>query len=169
MALAAILFDLGDVLMREESEWKVDGITRRADLLSGMADLLRELKGGGKRLGLVADTRAGTFRNVLEQYGLYELFDAFAISELLGVEKPDRRIFLHALAELGIPPGEWWRVAMVGNNLARYARRQPARAHQRLAGVERALPDPSGQHRGTAALSGERCRGASHTPRRPRA
>src|SRR3712207_8665848 len=36
-----------------------------------------------------------------------------------GCEKPDRRMFIHALDALGIPPEEWGRVAMVGNNLAR--------------------------------------------------
>ena len=119
MALKAILFDLGDVIMREETEQKVDGVTQRAELVPGMADLLRDLKGEGKRLGLVADTREGTYLNVLRQHGLYDLFDVFAISDLLGVEKPDRRMFAHALAGLGIAPEDWQDVAMVGNNLAR--------------------------------------------------
>ena len=119
MALAAVLFDLGDVIMREESEEKLDGVTQRAELVPGMAGLLHMLKRAGKRLGLVADTRAGTFRNVLRQHGLHELFDTFAISDLLGVEKPDPRIFLHAIEALGIPPEQWGQVVMVGNNLAR--------------------------------------------------
>src|SRR3712207_7040662 len=36
-----------------------------------------------------------------------------------GCEKPDRRMFIHALDALGVPPEEWGRAAMVGNNLAR--------------------------------------------------
>ncbi|MGH2560495.1 MAG: HAD family hydrolase [Thermomicrobiales bacterium] len=119
MTLAAVLFDLGDVIMSEETEEKIDGVTQRADLVPGIADLIHRLKGQGMPLGLVADTRAGAYRNVLRQHDLYDLFDAFAISELLGVEKPDRRIFLHALDALGIAPPAWPRVAMVGNNLAR--------------------------------------------------
>lgn len=119
MALAAVLFDLGDVIMREDSEVKIDGVTQHADLVPGMADLLRTLQQTGKRLGLVADTRAGTFRNVLGQHDLYDLFATFAISDLLGVEKPDRRIFLYALEALRIPAADWGQVAMVGNNLAR--------------------------------------------------
>lgn len=119
MALPAILFDLGDVIMREDSEAKIDGVTQRAELVPGMADLLHLVKRAGTRMGLVADTRAGTFRNVLGQHGLYELFATFAISDVLGVEKPDRRIFRYALETLGIPPEKWGQVAMVGNNLAR--------------------------------------------------
>lgn len=117
--LAAILFDLGDVIMREETEEKIDGVTQRAELVPGMAALLRELKGAGKRLGLVADTREGTYLNVLGQHGLLDLFDVFAISDLLGCEKPDRRMFTHALAGLGLDPDDWPRVVMVGNNLSR--------------------------------------------------
>lgn len=117
--LLAVLLDLGDVIMREETEQKVDGVTQRADLVPGMADLLRALRAGGARLGLVADTRVGTYRNVLRQHHLFELFEAFAISDELGCEKPDRRIFVHALDALGIAASAWGRVAMVGNNLER--------------------------------------------------
>jgi len=119
VALKAVLFDLGDVIMREETEEKVDDVTQRADLYPGMAHLLRGLRERAVPLGLVADTRDGTYRNVLGMHGLMDLFDAFAISDHVGVEKPDRRIFEHALKELGIAEADWGAVAMVGNNLAR--------------------------------------------------
>jgi HAD superfamily hydrolase (TIGR01549 family) len=119
MSLKAVLFDLGDVIMREETEEKVDGVTLRAELHPGMADLLRRLHQRKIPLGIVADTRDGTYRNVLGMHGLYELFDVFAISDHLGVEKPDRTMFLHALNGLAIPESNWSRVAMVGNNLSR--------------------------------------------------
>jgi HAD superfamily hydrolase (TIGR01549 family) len=119
MTLAAIFFDLGDVIMREETEEKIDTVTQRADLVPGMAALLHDLQQQGQRLGLVADTREGTYLNVLGQHGLLDCFAVFAISDLLGCEKPDRRMFLHALAALEIGPDDWGRVVMVGNNLAR--------------------------------------------------
>lgn len=119
VTLNAVLFDLGDVIMIEESEVKVDGITQRAELHPGMADLARGLHARGVPLGIVADTRDGTYRNVLGMHRLFELFDAFAISDHLGVEKPERRMFVHVLEELGIPESGWGDVAMVGNNLAK--------------------------------------------------
>jgi putative hydrolase of the HAD superfamily len=122
MKLRAVLFDLGDVIMREETEEKLDNVTQRAELHPGMADLLRRLHERKIPMGLVADTRDGTYRNVLGMYGLFELFDVFAISDHLGVEKPDRAMFVHALEGLGIPESEWQAVAMVGNNLARDVR-----------------------------------------------
>ena len=119
MALRAVLFDLGDVIMQEETEEKVDDVTQRAELYPGMAELVRRLHADGMPLGLVADTRDGTYRNVLRQHGLYECFGVFAISDHLGVVKPDRRMFVHALEGLGIAEVTWAEVAMVGNNLAR--------------------------------------------------
>jgi putative hydrolase of the HAD superfamily len=115
-----VLFDLGDTLMVEETEEK-DGerTTQRADLFSGAADLLWELRRAGYLLGLVADTRPGTYRNVLRQHGIFGAFDVFAISEELGCEKPDPRLFDHALERLGLRPDEAGHVAMVGNNLGR--------------------------------------------------
>ncbi|HEX6972621.1 MAG TPA: HAD family hydrolase, partial [Limnochordia bacterium] len=116
----AVLLDLGDTIMIEETELKdADGVTQRAELTPGAKDALRALKARGLSLGLVADTRIGTYQNVLRQHGLYELFDAFAISEALGCEKPDPMIFDHALTELGIEAADRHRVLMVGNNLAR--------------------------------------------------
>jgi HAD superfamily hydrolase (TIGR01549 family) len=118
--LWAVLFDLGDVLMVEETEEKDEtATTQRADLYPGAADLLWRLRREGYLLGLVADTRPGTYQNVLRQHDIYDAFDVFAISEELGCEKPDPRMFQHALDGLGLFAAEAGRVAMVGNNLAR--------------------------------------------------
>jgi HAD superfamily hydrolase (TIGR01549 family) len=116
--LVALLFDLGDTIMIEETEVKdAEGTTQRADLIPGMAEALRRLKAQGHRLALVADTRPGTAVNVLRQHGLYDLFDALAISESLGAEKPDPRMFEAALEALGISKRDYHRVVMVGNHL----------------------------------------------------
>ena len=118
--IVALLFDLGDTLMSEESEVKdAEGTTLRADLLPGAAEALRRFKEQGHTLALVADARPETPANVLRQHGLYDLFDYLAISEIIGVEKPDPLIFRTALKALGIPESDYGRVVMVGNNLER--------------------------------------------------
>lgn len=118
--LRALLLDLGDTIMQEATEEKdATATTQRADIFPGMGDLLRDLHGRGYLLALVADTRPDTYRNVLAQHGLFDLFHAFAISEELGTSKPDARMFHHALQTLKIFKADWPRVAMVGNNLAR--------------------------------------------------
>ena len=123
MKVRAILFDLGDVIMREETEVKDgDWNTLSAELVDGMGETLRALKARGYPFGLVADTRSKTAWNVLHQHDLYDLFDALAISEQVGCEKPDARIFRAALDALSVAPADYARVLMVGNNLARDVR-----------------------------------------------
>lgn len=120
MIIRAILFDFGDTLADEATEVKdATETTLRAELIPGASELLHELSRRGVPLALVADGRPGTYRNVLRQHGVYDLFDAFAISEELGVEKPDARMFEHALEALDIGPEGYGEVIMVGNNLAR--------------------------------------------------
>ncbi len=118
--LLAICLDCGDTLADEATEIKnASGATLRAALIPGADELLRELSRRGYRLALVADGPPATFTNVLTQHGIYDYFDAFAISDHLGCLKPDPRIFIHALDQLGIRPEEYGRTMMVGNNLAR--------------------------------------------------
>jgi HAD superfamily hydrolase (TIGR01549 family) len=118
--LAALLFDLGDTIMLEETEVKDDQeITLQAELIPGMAEALRQFKAQGHRLALVADARPDTPPNVLRQHDLGDLFDALVISEVVGASKPDPRIFGAALDALGIAAGDYGRVVMVGNNLER--------------------------------------------------
>jgi HAD superfamily hydrolase (TIGR01549 family) len=118
--VVALLFDLGDTLMIEESEVKdAEGTTLRADLIPGVVEALRRFKDLGYALALVADARPKTPVNVLRQHDLYEHFDYLAISEIIGAEKPAPLIFRAALEALGIPESDYGRVAMVGNNLER--------------------------------------------------
>jgi len=118
--ILAICFDFGDTLADEATEVKDEtSTTLRAALIPGAGEVVRTLKQRGYLLALVADGRPGTYYNVLTQHGLYDLFDAFAISEQVGVEKPDGRMFVHALDKLGIKRPEYGRTVMVGNYLER--------------------------------------------------
>ncbi|MEO7913228.1 MAG: HAD family hydrolase [Roseiflexaceae bacterium] len=120
MQLRAICFDFGDTLADEASEEKdAASVTLRAELIPGAAELIHELKQRGYPLALVADGYPGTYRNVLTQHGLYDCFDVFAISEEVGVVKPDARMFAHALDLLDVPPDAYARTVMVGNHLER--------------------------------------------------
>jgi putative hydrolase of the HAD superfamily len=116
----AVFFDFGDTLADEATEIKDETqTTLQAELIPGAAELVREIKRRGIPLALVADGRPGTYRNVLGQHGLYGLFDVVAISEEVGAEKPDPRLYEHALRQLGIGPEGYGRVVMVGNHLER--------------------------------------------------
>ena len=118
--LLAICFDFGDTLVDEATEIKDETlVTVRGELIPGADDLLRQLKRRGYKLALVADGQPGTYHNVLTQHDLYDLFDAFAISEELGVQKPHPRMFTYALDQLGIAREDYGQTVMVGNFLER--------------------------------------------------
>lgn len=121
--IRAILLDCGDTLVDEATEVKdAQQVSQRAELIPGAAEMLRELKRRGYPLALVADGPEGTFINNLTPHGLYDAFDCYAISGILGVEKPHATMFRHALDALGIPEDAYGDVMMVGNNLARDVR-----------------------------------------------
>jgi len=118
--LSALLFDIGDTIMIEETEVKdAQETTLQADLIPGMAEALRQFKAQGHRLAIVADSRPNTPPNVLRQHGLLGLFDTLSISEVVGAIKPDSHIFCAALDAMSIPQRDYGRVVMVGNNLER--------------------------------------------------
>ncbi|MFN7942550.1 MAG: HAD-IA family hydrolase [Thermoanaerobaculia bacterium] len=81
----------------------------RADAWEVFPDVrpaLAELRRRGLRLGVVSnwDERLPL---LLERLELAPFFDAFAVSALVGVEKPHPRMFAAALAELGVGKAEW--------------------------------------------------------------
>lgn len=118
--ILAILVDCGDTLVDESTEVKnAGGISLSAELIPGADQLLFALKQRQYPLALVADGPQATFVNNLEQHGLYSLFDGYAISGELGVEKPHPQIFQSALQQLGIPSHQYHKVIMLGNNLSR--------------------------------------------------
>ena len=116
----AVCLDCGDTLVDEATEIRNEqGVVQRAELIPGAADMVRALKRRGYKLALVADGPASTFYNILTAHQLLPLFDALAISEEVGVDKPDARMFVHALSRLGITPENYGRTVMVGNHLTR--------------------------------------------------
>ncbi|MDR7301912.1 HAD family hydrolase [Haloactinomyces albus] len=68
---------------------------------------------GQYRLAIVANQRARVLE-ALRRDGIAEYIDVWAISEIVGVEKPHPAIFRHALDETGVPAS---RTVHVGNRL----------------------------------------------------
>jgi HAD superfamily hydrolase (TIGR01549 family) len=117
--LLAICFDFGDTLIDEATEVKDETLTTlQAELIPGTEQMLHELKQRGYRLAIVSNGPVGSIPNVLGHHGLLDLFEVCAVSQGLGIEKPDLRIFRYALDRLGISPEDAGRTVMVGNDLA---------------------------------------------------
>jgi len=66
---------------------------------------LGRLRAAGVRIGIICDvglTPSRTLRRYLDGHGLLGRFDHWSFSDEVGVFKPDRRIFAHALDGLGV-------------------------------------------------------------------
>jgi HAD superfamily hydrolase (TIGR01509 family) len=89
----------------------------------GSAQSLARLRAAGLRLGVVSNSD-GRVDQALQAAGLREYFDVVVDSGLLGVEKPDPRIFQAALDALGVAPeetlyvGDLYEVDIVGAQAA---------------------------------------------------
>jgi HAD superfamily hydrolase (TIGR01549 family) len=75
-------------------------------LVDGVSDVVAALSACGIRLGIICDvgfTPSPALLGHLERHGLLKFFDHWSFSDEVGVYKPDRRIFEHALEGLGRP------------------------------------------------------------------
>ena len=116
----AILLDSGDTLIDESSQVFLEGeLVLQADPIPGGERLVAELRRRGYLVALVADGLVRSFENVHKALGFWDLFDALAISETVGADKPDRRIFDAAMQALGLTEDDYPGCVMVGNNLER--------------------------------------------------
>ncbi len=115
-----VFIDCGDTLADEESQVFIEGeLVKSADLIPGAKELILMLKERGFTVALVADGLTLSFRNILNQHGLWDCFDYHAISEEVGICKPHEAMFRNAADALGIKDEDFSKVVMVGNNLSR--------------------------------------------------
>jgi putative hydrolase of the HAD superfamily len=90
---------------------------------AGSRESLARLRAAGLRLGVVSNSD-GRVDQALQAAGLRQYFDVVVDSALIGVEKPDPRIFEAALAALGVAPeaalyvGDLYEVDVVGARAA---------------------------------------------------
>jgi FMN phosphatase YigB (HAD superfamily) len=120
-AARLILTDLGHDLTDELRDQLIDAFVFAGDdadinLAEGIGDVLPQLAEAGLRIGIICDvgmTPSPVLRAHLERLDVLRFFDHWSFSDEVGVYKPDRRIFEHALAGLGNP--DQARAAHVGD------------------------------------------------------
>lgn len=81
-----------------------ENFTGLITLFPGMAELLKELKTQGYKIGLVTSRLYHTTVQGLEKYGIKEYFDAIVTPEDTDRHKPDPEPILIALQKLGAEP-----------------------------------------------------------------
>ena len=136
----------------------------------GLGDALEAFRATGGRVAIVSNSE-GMLASLFAKLGIARHFDLVADSGLLGVEKPDPRIFEHVLRELGVSAGA---ALHLGDVFATDV------LGARAAGIRTALIDPfghyAGRHPDVARVEGaaevaralaERRIASRHAPRHP--
>jgi len=89
--------------------------------IPGMLELARELGARGVRVGVLSNSE-GKLAELFAEIGIAEPFAAIIDSGVVGIEKPDPRIFAHARAALGggdaIHIGDSWPADIAGARAA---------------------------------------------------
>jgi HAD superfamily hydrolase (TIGR01662 family) len=114
--IRAILFDLGDTIVKEEGVTDEEMTRRKLEKVPYIEDVLKQLKGKYK-LVVVTNTSTSNedrIRLALRIMGLEDYFDAVVTSVDVGHEKPDEEIFCEALKRIQVKPEE---AVMVGNRI----------------------------------------------------
>jgi putative hydrolase of the HAD superfamily len=106
---ARILEHLG---IHEESTRLAERIVKEwwqyaeVELYADVEETLTLLRQRGLKVGIVTNGLDGDLREILRRVGLNGYFDIEVTSNLVGKMKPHRRIFMHALEDLGVEPEE---------------------------------------------------------------
>jgi putative hydrolase of the HAD superfamily len=113
-----IFTDSGDTIIDEGTQVYDDrGIVLEADFIPGAGEVLKQLHEEGFTIALVADGEWDSFQNVYRKNGLGYCFDAWVVSEVVGLQKPAPIMFETAYEKLGLTEEDKKRIVMIGNNL----------------------------------------------------
>ena len=140
--------DVDEVERHLERWWRY----REDDLEPDVRPALEALE-GRYRLGIIAN-QPSAVREAMVRDGLDRLFEVWAVSADVGFDKPDPRLYEHALTQAGVEPS---RAAMVGDRLdydVRPARRSGMRAVWVLRGEAPDAPTPEQLAEADAAIGG---------------
>ena len=98
-----IFTDSGDTIIDEGTQVYDDrGIVLEADFIPGAGEVLKQLHDEGFTIALVADGEWESFQNVYRKNGLGYCFDAWVVSEVVGLQKPAPIMFETAYEKLGL-------------------------------------------------------------------
>ncbi|MDE7389105.1 MAG: YjjG family noncanonical pyrimidine nucleotidase [Muribaculaceae bacterium] len=82
-------------------------------LVTGASDLLADLRRRGYKIGVLSNGFTVVQHGKMAVSGLDKLVDMVVLSDDIGVTKPDRRIFDHAISRAGVRPCQ---CLMIGDN-----------------------------------------------------
>lgn len=113
-----IFMDSGDTIIDESTEIRDEkGHVIHAEMIPGAGLMLETLYKEGYTIALVADGEEQSFTNVYIENGLGHCFKTRTISEIIGEQKPSRKMFDDAMEKNQLGKEDKKRIVMVGNNV----------------------------------------------------
>jgi FMN phosphatase YigB (HAD superfamily)/carbamoylphosphate synthase large subunit len=108
--------DLDDAIRLQLIETYRHVLPEDRPLYNDVMVTLYQLHRLGYRIGVLTDKPPASQRQKLDVCGLLPLIDALVLTEELGMQKPDPKVFAECARLLDLPPGQ---LVMVGSNLFR--------------------------------------------------
>lgn len=113
-----IFIDSGDTIIDESTEVRDEhGIVIHAEMIPGAGNMLETLYKEGYTIALVADGEDQSFTNVYIENGLGHCFKTRTISEIIGEQKPSKKMFDDAMEKNNLTKEDKKRIVMIGNNV----------------------------------------------------
>lgn len=102
--------DKRDELMKIATD---NWIFKPSDLYQDSKESIVKLKGNGLKIGIVANQPASVVES-LKSDQIHDFIDFLGVSAIVGVEKPDQKIFEMAISKLAVPANQ---IIHVGNRI----------------------------------------------------
>lgn len=113
-----IFIDSGDTIIDESTEIRDEyGIVTHAEMIPGAGNMLETLYKEGYTIAMVADGEEQSFTNVYIENGLGNCFHTRTISEIVGEQKPSKKMFDDAMLKNNLTEEDKKRIVMIGNNV----------------------------------------------------
>ncbi len=113
-----IFIDSGDTIIDESTEIRDEhGIVTHAEMIPGARNMLETLYKEGYTIAMVADGEEQSFTNVYIENGLGHCFKTRTISEIVGEQKPSKKMFDDAMEKNNLTEKDKNRIVMIGNNV----------------------------------------------------
>ncbi|MDE7152809.1 MAG: YjjG family noncanonical pyrimidine nucleotidase [Muribaculaceae bacterium] len=104
--LMAVNYPLEDDTWQRFSDYYLDRLAECQGTVPGAHELLHRLRAKGFRIGVLSNGFKEVQYRKMASAGLTDLIDCVVLSDEIGVNKPDRRLYDHAVAKAGTTAAE---------------------------------------------------------------
>ena len=106
-------YPIGPDTWKRFSDLYLDYLGECTQTVPGAVELLNRLRGDGFKIGIISNGFKEVQFRKLNSSNISHLIDCVVLSDEIGVNKPDIRLFIHAVAKAGFTPAQ---ALIIGDN-----------------------------------------------------